>query len=440
MKKKLIFIICLALASTLAYSQTSNDCRSLMLDFLSKSQQFENQTVLKNGWSPEEKSKFLIDVKLLGFSKSDKKIIIENLNLKENDISTNRVLDYLSFVLNLKKKDQKMALMDIEQLDSREVNSNHVLKFLKNENKIKAKFKSKNLTTPAEQNRFRQLYYGCRALRPNDINKNAAKEFKRFNYALSLGTLGASYAYYNMDKDFDGEWFAKLGYDLGASLVFSYLGGIIQTNANDTQLVKSLKGYFMARVIGVTDIAIYDPMFNKERELAEKRIEELKKDPDYKEEIESLLESYKKRGLYRKLKEEVISSLKKLPSGIGLGVKGNSVDENNVDWNNLTHADLDRPEVQEVLVAAAMAQIYQQNKGEWIETSDAGLDRYVFNTVFYGVQIPRSMLQTYITYQTLCMGQDNPKVSFTKAILFNLVSNFIVNNTLYGYRKTAIGN
>lgn len=119
-------------------------------------------------------------------------------------------------------------------------------------------------------------------------------------------------------------------------------------------------------------------------------------------------------------------------------MKGNSVDENNVDWNNLTHADLDRPEVQDVLVAASMMQIYHESKGEWIDTGDAGLDRYSYNAVFYAAMIPKSIVQNFITYRMLCMGQDNAKLSFTKAVIFNVASNFVVNQALFGYRHKAI--
>jgi hypothetical protein len=104
----------------------------------------------------------------------------------------------------------------------------------------------------------------------------------------------------------------------------------------------------------------------------------------------------------------------------------------------LSHADLDRPEVQEVLVAASMMQIYNENKGEWIDTGDAGLDRYTYNSTFYAIMIPKSIVQNFITYRMLCMGQDNAKVSFTKAVIFNVASNFIVNQALFGYRHKAI--
>ena len=408
-----------------------------MLDFIARTDKKENMALIKNNWLKTEKADFLNDLKALKFSDDNIKTIIEGLNMQLDPVSPVRAKNYLTYVLSLSEKEQKIALLDIAQLDAREMNSKHVTKFIAHEKKIQEKFESKKMSLK-EQGRYKELYYGCRALSPNEVNKNAAKDFKRFNLALNLGSLGASYAFYNMDKEKDGEWFAKLGYDLGTTIFFSYVGGKIQTNPTDTQIVKSLKGYFSGRVMGLTDILVYDPMFNKEQEKAEARVEALKKDPNYKVEVEALLKDYQERGLYRKYKAEIIDTLKKLPEGISLGLKGNSVDENNVDWNNLTHADLDRPEVQDVLVAASMMQIYNESKGEWIETGDAGLDRYSYNMAFYATMIPKSIVQNYLTYKILCMGQDNAKLSFTKAVIFNVASNFVVNQALFGYRQKAI--
>ena len=437
MNKQLIFIILLGLISTHAFAGQKNDCRSLMLNFIAKAEKKENLSLFKNNWKIGEQKKFLRMLEELKISAEDTKIIIDSLNKQSDPVTPERVRSYLTYVLSLSKKDQKVALQDLAQLDARVVKSNHITKFAGHEKNIQKKVASKKMSV-AQEKRYTDLYYGCRALSPNEANKNAARDFKRFNLSLGLGTLGASYAFYNMDKEKDVEWWSKLGYDLGTTIFFSYVGGKIQTNPTDTQIVKSLKGYFSGRVLGLTDVLIYDPLFNKEQEKAEARIEALKKDPNYKDEVAALLKEYNKRGLYRKLKAELINTLKKLPEGISLGVKGNSVDSNNVDWNNLSHDDLDRPEVQEVLVAASMMQIYHENKGEWIDTGDAGMDRYAYNGAFYAVMIPKSIVQNFITYRMLCMGQDNAKLSFTKAVIFNVATSFIVNQALFGYRHKAI--
>lgn len=438
MHKYIFLAIFLGLNSVIAMGAGKDDCRSLMLDFISRADKKENVALLKNTWLSSEKKKFITEAKSLEFSDENIKTMIESLNLQRESVSSERARNYLTYVLSLSDKEQKAALLDLATLDLPGVNAKHVKKFIAHEKKLQENIKSKNLLTSAEKKRYEELYYGCRALRPNEVNKNAARDFKRFNLALNLGTLGASYAFYNNDKEINAEWFGKLGYDIGVVLMFTYVGGSIQTKATDTQVVKSLKSYFMGRVLGMSDVLVYDPIFNEEREMALKRVEELKKDPKINEEITKLLKSYEERNLYAKYKNEIINTLRKLPEGISLGMKGNSVDENNVDWNNITHADLERPEVQEVLVAASMAQIYNEQKGEWIDTGDAGLDRYAFNTVFYAAQIPKSIAQNFITYRMLCMGQDNPKLSFTKAVIFNVTSSFIVNQALFGYREKAI--
>ncbi len=399
-----------------------SDCMSLMKGF--------NRMVIASPYQDLE------------FSVSELKTINEALLMHKNLVSVNEVKKYLTYVLSVSDKKRQSALLDLSQLGQWESPSPHIKKFLEIEKKITKKIIAKKITDPKTQVRFTELYYGCHALRPNEVNKSAAKDFKRFNFALSLGTLGASYAFYNMDKDINAEWFSKLGYEVGVTVLFTYVGGNIQTKATDTQIVKSLKSYFMGRIMGTTDILVYDPLFNDERNKADEKILQIQKikesDPEFQKQIKSLEASYKERGIYRQLKDQLVSTLKKLPEGLSLGVSGKSIDDNGINWNNLTHKDMDRPEVQEVLVAAAMAQIYQENKGEWIETSNAGVDRYVFNSIFYGMQIPKSIIQNFITYQILCMGQDNPKMSFGKAVLFNVTANFIVNQVLYGQREKAI--
>lgn len=437
MFKTLVFLIFLNALSSLVWAHDLKDCRSMMLDFITKSEQKKASSSLKNHWNSQEKEKFLDEIKKLDFSSSDINVIIESLNMQTTEVSPERVQNYLNYVLSLSTKKQKNALYDLAQLDAREMNSKIVGKFIDHEEKIQEVIAKKNMNL-TEQKRYQELYYGCRALRPNEVNKNASKDFKRFNFSLGFGTLAASYVFYNMNKDINAEWFEKLGYDLGVTLLFTVVGNNIQTNPADTQLAKSLKNYFIGRVLGATDLVIYDPIFNHERQKAEIRINELKQDPNYKSKIEELMKLYKERGIYRQYKDEIIHSLKKLPEGISLGINGNSIDENGIDWNNLTHQDLDRPLVQDVLVAAAMAQIYNESKGEWIDTEDKGLDRYAFNTVYYGAQIPKSIAQNFITYRMLCMGQDNPKLAFTKAVLFNVSSNFIMNQVLFGYREKAI--
>lgn len=437
MRIRILFLLLFLVSSFALQAKVNDDCRSLMADFFIKSNKKENVLLLKNHWTSGEKKKFLDHLNQLEFSSEETKLVIDSLNMQTGKVEMQRVKKYLTYALSLNEKNRKLALLDLAELDGRQINSKLVRKFIEHEKKIAETASKKNFTA-LEEARYQELYYGCRALSPNNVNRNAARDFKRFNLALNLGTLGASYAFYNMDKEINAEWFGKLGYDIGITVLFSYVGGSIQTKATDTQLVKSLKSYFMGRVLGVTDLVVYDPIFNDERQKAEARLSELKKNPDLQKEIDKLLKSYEERSLYREYKTKLIDTLKQLPEGISLGVRGDSVDENQVDWNNLSHADLERPEVQEVLVAASMAQIYHESKGEWIDTGDTGLDRYAFNSVFYFVQIPKSIAQNFITYRMLCMGQDNPKLSFTKAVIFNVATSFAVNQVLFGYREKAI--
>lgn len=425
---KILTLSCLFFGLALSSVKAESDCHSLVKSFFNA-----------NNSSSVPSANF----KDLELTSEEISLINEAWASQKTKTSEQRIRKYLSYVLTLSNNDRHGALRDIEQLDQWETNSKYVKKFIETDAKISKNIESKKLIDPKAQERYTELYYGCRALRPNAVNKNAAKDFKRFNLALNLGTLGASYAFYNMDKDMDSQWFMKLGYEVSVTVLFSYIGSAIQTNANDTQIVKSLKNYFIGRIMGTTDVIVYDPLFNDESSKGEEYLNSIKKlesnDPELKKKIKEMKKAYEERGLYRRYKDEVITRLKQLPGKIGLGVKGKSIDENGVDWNNLSKEDLDRPEVQDVLLAAAMAEVYQQRKGEWIETSNSGVDRYVYNSIYYGVTIPKSIIQNYITYQMLCMGQDSPKLSFTKAVLFNVSASFLFNQLQYGYREKAIG-
>lgn len=435
MKIKCFVIFVVGLMSLNLFAATGADCRSLLNEFIRKSERNEVASGLNLRWSEFQRKKFFQEVAAMGFNKEDQQIILESLNKGKKDMTPERAKEYLTFVLVLSNKQQKNGLRDMAYLDLKNNPSAKIKKFYKYEARVKNKSKFSKFT-PKDEARYKELYYGCRALRPNKVNGNAANDFKRFNLSLGLGTLAASYAFYNMDKEKDAMWFAKLGYDIGVTVMFSYVGSAIQTKPTDTQITKSLKGYLSGRILGLTDVVFY-PFLSNERGQAEKRLQALRKDPNFEKEYKKLLAAYQERGVYRKLKNAVIARAKMLPV-VSLGVKGDSVDSNGVDWNNLSPSDLDREEVQEVLMLAAMAQIYEESKGELIETSDSGLDRYVYNSMYYGVMIPKSIVQNYITYQMLCMGQDRPKVAFTQAVLFNVVSGFLTNQVLFSWREKAI--
>lgn len=435
MKIKCFVIFVVGLMNLNLFAATGADCRSLLNEFIRKSERNEVASGLALKWSEFQRKKFFQEVAAMGFNKEDQKIILESLNKGRRDLTPQRVKEYLTFVQVLSNQQQKNGLRDLAYLDLKNNPSSKIAKFYKYEARVKNKAKVSKLS-PKDEARYKELYFGCRALRPNKVNANAASDFKRFNLSLGLGTLAGSYAFYNMDKEKDFMWFSKLGYDVVMTVVFSQIGSRIQTKPNDTQLVKSLKGYLIGRTIGSLDILAY-PFLSNERGKALKRLEDLRKDPEFEKKYKQLLVAYEKRGLYRKFKNSLISQLKKLPS-VSLGLKGNSVDTNGVDWNNLSPADLDRAEVQEVLMLAAMAQIYEESKGELIESSDTGLDRYVFSSLYYGVMLPKSIVQNYLTYQILCMGQDKPRIAFTNAVLFNVGASFLTNQVLFSWREKAI--
>ncbi len=400
---------------------SANDCTNAMKGFLT-------DNISKNNI---EQIDIFKDVDL---TNSEKWLALESLSRQKNKATDERVHNYLQYASTLREKERIQALSDIDQLDQKEINSKHVQRFTKLEKKFSEKF-ANNVN---EISSYRNLYNSCHSYRPNTVNSEAVSSFKKFNMALSLGTFAASYSYYNMDKEKDQEWFLKLGYDLANTIIFSYFGSKAQSNIEDSQITRGIKSYLVARVLGLEDVAFYNSLVSTDNKKAEERINQLKNDPEIGNKVKDLLNTYEKSGVYRKFRDNLILELKHVKHTITLGLNGNSMDTSGVDWNNIRPEDLDRNEVKDVLVMAAMAEIYQASKSEYIATSDKGLDRYAFNSIYYFAQIPRNIVQSYLTFEILCMGQKNPKLAFFKAFLLNTSIGVLNNQLLFSTRDKLI--
>ena len=91
MYKKLFFILFLGILAVPAIAETAGDCRSLMLDFIQKADHKENTLLIKNNWNDKDKKQFLNEVKELGFSDVNIKIMIESLNMQKTPVTVERV-------------------------------------------------------------------------------------------------------------------------------------------------------------------------------------------------------------------------------------------------------------------------------------------------------------------------------------------------------------
>ncbi len=440
----LILGISLIQSDAMFASEKNESCQKLIESFLVKAEKDEtvktaSKTVLRKT-QLEEVRNYL---RRRNFSVAEENLVLESLLELENPVKVPDIKNYLEFSLSYTKLTRKYVLLDVNQMGSREITSPYMLKF----KKIEEKIDTKKFKTITDRNHYSELYHSCRALTPNSKNANAASSYKNFSMVLGLGTLASGYALYNMDREKDLEWFMRLGYDVAYTVIDSMVGARIQIAHGDSQIVKTFKNYFFGRAMGATDVVVFDPLFSNEREKANGRIsrlKEIKEQGELQIEVDELLKTLQSQSLYRKYKQDLIlklkAALKESKSFLSLGVDERITSiPGTVDWNRIMLADLDRPEVQEVLVLAAMNEIYQQNAGDYIVTGDTGIDRYTFNSMFsLIVRVPKNFVQAFWTFNILCMGQDRPHVAFTKAVLMNVTANFAFNQLFYYTREQAI--
>lgn len=429
-----IHLFILSTVTFLTVSQTSlaSDCQSLVNHFIINVKPNKSEALRGIVYSPEELSVIERRINELQFSAESKKIIFDSLNYHQEKVSVEKISLYLEYCNTFRGQEMTEAILDLGQLGQREEYSLHTQEFEKLVKSLPQKyFWFKNDISFED---FSSLYFSCKSSVPNAKNNIAKSIYSRFSLGLTATTIGASYAYHNRHNEKNATWFGQMAYEVTYNSFTSYLASKIQTNPRDTQLTKSLKSYLQNRVMGLADIGLYPALFPDKKNPIKKSIEELKNDAKFAQRIKELHRQYDQRGLYNKFKESIINSIRKMIENKESIVVGD------VKWDQLTEKDLDNPEVQEVLVLAATVSLYEANRGPYFDTGDIGVDRYVFNSLYSLVTIPRNMAQSYINYQILCMNQNNLPKAITSAVLFTTSVNFMMSQFYYNSRKVMINN
>ena len=393
--------------------------------------------------------------------------VVQALNTHTKKVNLDTISDYLLFANTRRGRTYYQALDDIALLGQEEESSSALLKkFNRMQEQMRIHVaKSHNLYVPERKKQlswtfadgtdgtqlilpvkkpqlagsdslafltkeYRSLYYGCRSTTSNIYIQNAKRIYTKFSISLSLLSTGASYAYTNREHNHDFEWWAVLGYDLLFQYVTSNLGSKVQTNPRDAQWLKSAKGYLIGRAQGLVDIAIFPAFFySHQRAEAYDKVEALKRDPNYQAKVDTMMKFFNDRSAYAKFRDNLTELIRK--AGVLPTING-------VNFHELTEEQLNSPEIKDILVLAALAETYEQKRGEIVDSGDKGLDRYEFSTILAALLIPKSIAKQYITYQLLCMGQNTPILSFIETAVFHSVTSFLENNLYLELRHDAI--
>lgn len=422
---KVFLTTLLILSSSLSYS---SECLKLLSPFLHS----KNQSSAKIIYSSSDLKTIENFMSELNLNDDSKKIVLESLSQHVRPVNLNEIKLYLQYSETLRGQKITQALQDIAQLGQREVFSKYIVDFERvSKNLPKKYFLYKHHLNYDE---FTSLYFSCKSSVPNDKNENAKKIYTKFSLGLSTATLATSYTYSHRNEEKNLQWFTQLGYEVSFNALTSYLGSKVQSNSSDPQYIKSLKNYLIGRLFGIADIALYPMIVPNDNAKATEAVKALKDSQNFDSDIARLHKAYDERGVYVKFKQHIVSTYRELLKN------KQPIEVGGINWDNLTPEDLDRPEVQEVLVLAATVEMYELNRGPLLDTGDVGLDRYAFGSIFSALMIPKNMAQTYISYQILCMGQANPALAITKAAIFNSSINFYIGQIYYNQRKEAINN
>lgn len=434
-------------------------CMDLMNSFLKT----EKVTTNENAFS----SWALLEARKLELDEAALKELKVKLNSLEKKPSRKEFKSYLLYLDSVRIKDKIQVIKELDQLTKPEANSRLMKKHKKIQRLIeKEKLKrteqlTKKILTdhpgiPKEVLKtkisnemgqhminYERLTYGCRSTRWSPERKAAAQSFKKFTIGIGMVSSIGAYTYQNSDKEFDGMWFGRLGYELTVGVLTGLLSSRIISNPENTVVALALKKYFLSRTTGVVDMFAYGALFGVSNEDAEERLALILKDPKKREELEKLRKFMDDKNLYQEFKEKFIEKLKEFKESSEVTTKGSSeifepISGKSLDWNELTPEDLDDEEIQNMLLTAVSQQLYDEQKGDYIETGNAGSDRFVFHALYGAVLLPKDTFVSLYIYNTLCMGALNPKAALIKAVAVFTLNRLVFDQIYYYVRRTSI--
>ena len=378
-----------------------------------------------------------------------KKAIKDKLSTLEKKPSESELDSFLLFLDSLREKNQLKAIAEMDEL----TNPDTKAKFMRKHQKIqkiidkerKKVVSSDGTLTPKMMNhmeRYEKLAYGCRSTKWTPERKAAGASFKKFTIGIGLASSIGAYTYQNWDREFDGVWIGRLGYELTVGTLVGLIGSRIVSNPENTPMALALKRYFLSRGTGLVDMFAYGALFGISDEEARQRLTAIMEDPERKVEIEKLRKYMDEKNLYQKFKERFFEKLAEFKdSGEELNGDGkinDPISKKSIDWDDLTAEDLQNEEIQNVLLTAIMQQMYDEQKGDLIATGNAGSDRYAFHAAYGAIMLPKDTFISLYIYNTLCMGALNPKAAMIKAIGVFTLNRIIFDQVYYYIRRTSI--
>ncbi|MFT6071210.1 MAG: hypothetical protein ACJAT2_001482 [Bacteriovoracaceae bacterium] len=283
-----------------------------------------------------------------------------------------------------------------------------------------------------EASKFKKLYRGCHTKGMTQEHKAGGKAFTYFTISIAAASSGAFYTYSNYDDPefLTKEFFGKMTYEMVGDGLWAALASWIFKDPKGTFLAKSAKMYLADNVLIMADGLTWEQLFAEGEEDAKKRIEELKTNPEFKEEMHKLVKILER--------EKFMDKVSKKFGEVLIQLKLKDPQDQGIDWEGIELEDLEDPEVQNQLMKAALMEMYEDESGE-LSLGTYGSDRWGF---YSGLGLPFMFLDTLVTtkiYHTMCMAPMNPKAAIMKSALIFTAYSIFYDTIAYPMRKKLIG-
>lgn len=421
-------------------------------------------------FNANEKEEFAKTMLKLNLSNDELENALLKINkVTQSNIDKNRMQNYLNFTSSLRPGDQKIALDQLQDvvLLSNNVNpGGFVEKFYKKENKfyvyeqkrqnvIKTRLLKEGKTEVvaseeaedfARKSRLalQQKFYACQSKTVTPEHILAAKRYTAL--ALGSGLIGTTYGYTKTNGDKFNEnkvqWFGKLGYDIAMTFFMTKLNAKILSSPSGSFAKRYVQSNVGSALTGTVDALVYSEIYGVSEAEARTKIDKILKDPEAQKELKIFDAYIEKTDLLNKFTDSVVSGFKKIINSPEketlLGKAPYEMGE--VKFSNLSNEDLDKPEIKEKLVQAALFQMNSGDPSAMLSSGDKGLDRWI-NDRAWGASVgtAKGIFVGMGIYQILCLGIDQPFASMGLAIGLQFANQLISGESYYQFRKKLIG-
>lgn len=438
MEKKLVILISsfILLLSSCSFYQAPNDrepaaaksCNDLMKSFFSTPSFSKKLNIDASDDDLAKFAKFFTNIDFDRISESDADMLRSIYLFSNGDV---KVREQLAIQFN--------SILKGETADSK---NKEWSRFLKHKTKVETaqkKIIKKNLTSEglekarAKSLIYEKLYYSCRAQTQKAPSSAEIKQAKYLTYALTAGasaSAASTYSVIHWEEEKDSKWMKGLYFEVGLNAVFSYIGGkYVTTNPKlNPWTARAPLTYLNAAGADAGTSAVYAYFFNATDAEMEKKLEELKKDPQVREELSEILYYAQENKLFekhQKATEQLFASKKG---------KGPMTAE---EIKILLDSDkIDLEESRELLFEAMADKQYEEEAGP-LSVGSVATDRYAFHRIWGLASVPANISLALIMQKQMCMAT-NPKAGFAKAVSTFFAGSLLLDAIYFKTRQEVI--